>query len=942
MTNNRTGKKQADSLDTLQTRADEFAKDFAEASYEMGEAQEFIRGLCAVYGLSSRRAVSFELRIKKKGADGIEKGINRIDGLFPGLLLVEMKSAGKPLDKAYAQASGYIDLLPEEDVPRYVLVSDFQNLHLYDRQAPEAEPIRFKLADFQLHVESLGFLCGYEKIARERQEQANAEAAEKLADLHDAIKATGYTGKDLETLLIRILFCMFADDTDLFGEPHLFTTLIESTRSDGRDLSGTLDLLFAILDTANGENQRPDERPRALYPELRSFPHVNGELFKGRIAPCYFDSAARRALMDCANIDWSQISPDIFGSLFQAIMHFDDEAATGKTRKRREFGAHYTSEANILKVIEPLFLDVLREELKACKRDAKKLRAFLYTLRQLQLFDPACGCGNFLVVAYREIRLLEEEAIARIRRTKGQTAPMPECDVDQFHGIEIDPSAVQIATVALWLTDHQMNRRVTRDGKPYRRLPLVRRANIVCANALRLDWAEVLPPGKCSYVMGNPPFVGKKEQIQRQKDDMEGVFNEVTGAGVLDYVAGWYVTAARYLRDTAISVAFVSTNSITQGEQVGVLWGLLLQQGIKIRFAHRTFRWSNEGRGVAAVHCVIIGFGLIAAKSPVIYDYADINGEPRAMPAKNINPYLVDAPALTLANRKQPISNVPSMRYGSMPIDSGHLILSAIDKAQFLAESPENQAFIRRYMGGDEFLNNLDRYCIWLAGQSDGVSRYGSLMDERIDLVKQFRLGSGREATQKLAATPRLFGEIRQPQSRYLLLPKVSSENRAYMPIGFIEPEVIANGSALIVPEAGLPHFGVLQSIMHMAWMRQVCGRLESRYQYSASIVYNNFPWPTPTDSQNKAIEAKGQAVLDARAVHEGKSLAWLYNPETMPDNLQTAHTDLDAAVDAAYDYTGGKDDAARVAFLFTRYQALVQVAADKVKETEETKERKT
>ncbi|MDP2431253.1 MAG: N-6 DNA methylase [Pseudomonadota bacterium] len=939
MANKNTGKKHATTLDTLHTRADEFAKDFAEASYEMGEAQDFIRGLCAVYGLSSRRAVSFERRIKKKDADGIAKGINRIDGLFPGLLLVEMKSAGKPLDKAYEQASGYIDLLPEEDLPRYVLVSDFQNLHLYDRQAPEAEPIRFKLADFQLHVESLGFLCGYEKIARERQEQANAEAAEKLADLHDAIKATGYTGHDLETLLVRILFCLFADDTELFGEPHLFTTLIASTRSDGRDLSGTLDLLFSILDTANGENQRPDERPRALYPELRPFPYVNGELFKGRIAPCYFDSAARQALIDCANIDWSQISPDIFGSLFQAIMHFDDEAAAGKTRKRREFGAHYTSETNILKVIEPLFLAELREELKAGKRDAKKLRAFLYKLRQLQLFDPACGCGNFLVVAYREIRLLEEEAIARIRRIRGQTAPMPECDVDQFHGIEIDPSAVQIATVALWLTDHQMNQRITRDGKPYRRLPLIRRANIVNGNALRMAWADVLPPGQCSYVMGNPPFIGAKFMNDEQRADAEIVFAPVKNGGLLDYVAAWHVTAARYIQGTAIPVAFVSTNSITQGEQVGVLWPYLLNQGIHIRFAHRTFRWSNEGRGVAAVHCVIIGFGLEADKAPVIYDYGDdIAGEPRAIVAKNINPYLVDAGNAVLQRRGKPLCDIPEMGIGNKPIDGGFYLFTPEEKAEFIAAEPGSARFFRPWLGAEEFLNGIERWCLWLGDASAADLAKLPKCRERIAAVQALRLASKSAPTRKLADFPSRFHVEFMPDAEYLVVPEVSSERRRFIPIGFIQPETLSSNLLRIVPKATLYHFGILSSTLHNAWMRTVCGRLKSDYRYSIGIVYNNFPWPTPTPAQINSIETAAQAVLDARTAQPDATLAQLYNTPMTTAPLVKSHQKLDAAVDAAYGYTGVNDDAARVAFLFTRYQALVQAAADKAKETEGSK----
>ena len=530
-----------DYLDELRTRADAFAKDFAEAEYEMGEAQEFIRGLCEVYGLSSRRAVNFEERIGK----AIGKGINRIDGFFPGKLLVEMKSDGKNLEEAYTQASGYVEQIARErpaELPQYILVSDFQNLHLYDREAPDTEPLRFKLHDFRQHVEALGFLAGYEKQARAAEETANTLAAEKLADLHQAIQATGYPDSDLESLLVRLLFCLFADDTALFGEPGAFLRLIEDTRADGDDLGGKLDTLFRALDLPH------DQRKGNAYTRLSHFPYVNGELFKGRLEPCGFDPAARSALLACAAIDWASISPDIFGSLFQAVMHFGDEAARdqgGKTRKRREFGAHYTSEANILKVIGPLFLDQLKAELAACQREPKKLRAYLARLRSLHFFDPACGCGNFLVVAYRELRLLEEDALIRLRGIRGQTVPFPECNVDQFYGIEIDPSAAKIATVALWLTDHQMNRRVPGD---YTRLPLKTRANITCGNALRLDWRQACPDA--SFIMGNPPFIGHQWRTPEQMDDMTQVWGKEGRFGRLDYVTAWYRLATNYLHDT--------------------------------------------------------------------------------------------------------------------------------------------------------------------------------------------------------------------------------------------------------------------------------------------------------------------------------------------------------------------------------------------------------
>lgn len=724
---------------------------------------------------------------------------------------------------------------------------------------------------------------------------------------------------------MRILFCLFADDTGLFGEADLFTRLIADTRSDGRDLSGTLDTLFATLDTADGKTgEQENQRPQSLYPEFVPFPYVNGELFKGRLAPCSFDSRARTALVDCGNIDWSQISPDIFGSLFQAIMHFDDEDGKAKTKKRREFGAHYTSEKNILKVIGPLFLDSLKAELKKIRKDAKKLNTFLAKLRRLTFLDPACGCGNFLVVAYREIRLLEEEALQRIAMIPGQTTRLPECDVDQFNGIEIDPSAAQIATIALWLTDHQMNRRVQNGGEPYKRLPLKAKANIVCDNALRRDWQTVLSAKKCSYVMGNPPFVGRQYQNAKQKDDLALVFDGMDGTGVLDYVAAWYIKAARYIQDTKTPVAFVSTNSITQGEQVVVLWQPMLKLDIKINFAHRTFRWSNEGRGIAAVHCVIVGFGLTDSKMKGIYDYADISGEPDAINAKNINPYLVDAPFVLIGKRRTPLCPSPDMVFGNMPNDGGYLLLSQ-DEADAIMQNDSIAAkYLSEFLGADEFINNLPRYCLWLVDSTEQDRENSPELKARIAKVKAARLSSAREATKKLANAPHLFGEVRQTDQPYLLVPSVSSENRRYVPIGYFDANVIASNLVFMLPNASLYHFGILTSTIHNAWMRTVCGRLESRYRYSVGIVYNNFPWPDSSEKLQKSVSEKAQAILDVRAAYPGKSLAWLYNPESMPDDLGKAHAQLDNAVDAAYGYKGGKDDAARVAFLFERYQKII------------------
>ncbi len=922
-------------INTIRQRAAAFAKEFAKADYEMGEAQNFIRGLCNVFGLDYRRAVRFEERVKKLGG---KKG--RIDGFFPGKLLVEMKSAGEDMEKAYVQATEYFPGLKDEELPVYVLVCDFANLHLYNIVTKDP-PFKVKLADFPQHIEAFLFMAEYQAVAIREEIKANELAAEKMAGLHDAIKATGYAGKDLETYLVRLLFCLFADDTALFERKGVFLDyLVNHTKVDGSDLHGALSGLFDTL------NRPRDKRPKNIPEHLDRFPYVNGALFQDSLAQCYFDEAVRTTLVECAHLDWSQISPAIFGSLFQSIMHFDDEAATGKPKKRREFGAHYTSETNILKAIKPLFLDGLHDELKTLRRNKTKLTAFHQRLSTLNFFDPACGCGNFLVIAYRELRLLELDVIEALWG-KDLTAQMDVdtlilCNVNQFHGIEIDPSAAQIAKVALWLTDHQMNLEVQRFGNYYKRLPLDKQGNIVCGNALQLDWAKVLPPEQCSYLMGNPPFVGYSYQSKEQKADLERVFKGLKGTGVLDYVCAWYVKAAEYIQaNPKVPVAFVSTNSICQGEQVTLLWGYLLAKGIRTQFAHRTFRWSNEGRGVAAVHCVIVGFGLQEPKQRMIYDYGDnIAGEPTGTVASNINPYLVDAPTVLIDKRRKPIcQGVPEMVKGSQPTDGGHLLLTSEEADSIRQQDVIAAKYIRPFLGSDEFINNLPRFCLWLKDSTAHDRKASSEIQRRMQAVKAMRLASPKIPTQKLADMPYLFGETRQTDQPYLLIPSVSSEQRSFVPIGYLSSDTIASNLVFMLPNANLYHFGILCSSFHNAWMRTVCGRLKSDYRYSNTIVYNNFPWPfalTPTLSQRErglidAIEKAAQSILDARKAEEQRcaehgqacSLATLYAPGNLPADLLKAHQALDKAVDAAYAYKGGKDDAARVAFLFGLYQQL-------------------
>ena len=920
-------------------RAYLFMKDYANANYEMGQAQDFIRELCEVFGFSHKRLVSFEQRVKKLGGTR-----GRIDGFYPGKLLIEMKSLGQDLDAAYIQATEYLHGLKDEELPDYILVSDFAHMRLYKRDGRSDPICSHSLQDFDKHIDAYLFLAGFETEAQAEQIAVNESAARKIADLHDAMRAGGYTGNDLERYMVRLLFCLFADDTGIFEVDGMFSRYIrQHTHADGSDLDGKLQNLF---DTLNRE-----KRPKSLPNELQNFPYINGSVFDGQLERCYFDGEARTRLLSCAeDFDWSQISPAIFGSLFQAVIHHDGEVLKAKSTKRRELGAHYTSETNILRVIKPLFLDALAFELRAAKRSKKALEDFLRKLRQLMFFEPACGCGNFLVIAYREIRRLELEAaeallaIAQKSRVVTDTLDAKQfgqiqCDVHQFHGIEIEASAAHIATVALWLTDHQENQRASKAlGGNFTRLPLKNKGNIVCANALTKDWASVLVPEMCDYVIGNPPFIGAKFMGDEQRADVARVFGSIHNAGLLDFVAAWYVKAAHYVKaNPAVRVAFVSTNSITQGEQVGVLWSWMLAQGMQIQFAHRTFQWSNDAKGVAAVHCVIIGFGAASLPGKTIYQYDDIRGEPLALPVANINPYLIDGPDVIAAARMKPVSRVPVIANGSIPADGGHLILTLQEKDELLSAEPTAAAWIRPYLGAEGFIHNDVRYCLWLANCPPKSLRAMPLVMARVRAVQAMRMKSTKVATQKKAGTPTLFTEDRQPRTGgYLAIPRTSSENRRYIPLGYLPAEVIAANDLQIVPDATLFHFGVLSSLMHRAWIDVTAGRLKSDIRYSVKLTYNTFPWPgykskealAQAECAQAAIKIAAQAVLDARAKDKSQSLADLYDPLTMPPELLKAHQKLDKAVDAAYGYKGPADDAARVAFLFRLYQQLTGATA--------------
>lgn len=922
------------SLNEIRERARAFAREWAGETSERAEAQSFWNEFFNVFGVNRRRVAVFEQKAAR--FSGSQHG--RIDVFWPGVMLAEHKSEGRDLDAAFEQATDYFAGLKDAELPRFVLVSDFQRFRLHDLETGERTD--FPLAELHKQIGRFGFISGYQSRSYKEEDPVNVQAAERMGKLHDALKAAGYDGHALELLLVRLLFCLFADDTGIFPRQSFHEIIAQRTSEDGADLGLWVGRIFQVLNTP------PEKRQTTLDEQLAELPYVNGKLFEEVLPLADFNAQMRGLLLDASLLDWSRISPAIFGAMFQSVMD---------AKARRNLGAHYTSEKNILKLIGPLFLDELKAELDKAGHDEKKLAQLHRRLATLTFLDPACGCGNFLVIAYRELRALELEILKRQFATQQSVLAHVQdhvlVDVDQFYGIEIEEFPAQIAQVAMWLMDHQMNLRVSEQfGENVVRLPLKKSATIVHGNALRMDWNDVVPAEKLHYILGNPPFVGSKLMSAAQREDLLAVASGLKGAGVLDFVSAWYLKAAQYMRDLPIRAAFVSTNSITQGEQVGILWGELLRRGLRIFFAHRTFRWNNEARGVAAVHCVIIGFAAGEVTPRQLFDYEDIAGEPHRLLADNINPYLVDAEDVLLPNRSRPICDVPPLKFGNQPIDGGYLILSPEDRRELIDACPTAENWIRPFIGASEYINGEERYCLWLEDVSPSQIKQCPIVMRRIEGVRRFRLESKREATRELAATPTRFAFVSHETQRYVIVPSVSSERRSFIPIGFMDPTVIASNLCLIVPGATLFHFGILTSTMHMAWVRAVCGRLESRYRYSAGIVYNNFPWPElgDDDKHRDAIEAAAQGVLDARAQFPEATLADLYDPLTMPPALVKAHAALDKAVDAAYiaaEKAAGRKppklstDAERVAFLFQRYQALTSLLpAAKPKKPRKTK----
>ena len=910
--------------------AKKFAEDWKGKGYEKGHSQTFwLTLLQKVYGVAEPdKFITFEDQIMLDHT-------SFIDGSIPAThVLIEQKGIGKDLRKPIKQSDGsrltpfqqakrYAAELPYSQRPRWIVTCNFAEFNVYDMERPTGEPEIIFLKDLEKEYYRLQFLVNTEDQHIKREMEVSLQAGELVGTLYDALlnqykdPNAPETLKSLNALCVRLVFCLYAEDAGIFGRRDMFHDYLKDVPVAG--MRKALVELFRVLD------QRPEERDRYLAdddPLLAAFPYVNGGLFADEtieIPP--FTEELKEIVLSKASedFDWSVISPTIFGAVFESTLN---------PVTRHSGGMHYTSIENIHKVIDPLFLDELKAELEKIKEIAvektriAKLKAYQSKLAGLTFLDPACGSGNFLTESYISLRRLENDALRcqTDQIAMGDYANPIQVSIHQFYGIEINDFAATVAKTALWIAESQMLKE-TEDIIAHQIdfLPLKSYANITEGNALRLDWEIIAPKRKLNYIMGNPPFVGNNNQSDEQRADMQLILG---GSGkTVDYVAGWYFKAAEYIQDTEIRVAFVSTNSITQGEQVAAIWKPLYSKyQIHIDYAHRTFRWDSEANLPAHVHCVIISFSVAPRKGEKIVFTTE-----RAQKVENINAYLMDAPDILIESRKHPLCNVPEIRKGNQPTDGGHLIIEATELDEFLIREPLARPYIKKLIGSKEYINRKPRYCLWLVDAPPSELRKMPLVMDRIRQVREMRLQSPDAGTRRLADTPTVFRETNNPKS-FIVVPSVSSERRKYVPIGFMDGDTIATNLVLIIPDAPLYLFGVLTSNVHMAWMRAVCGRLKSDYRYSKDIVYNNFPWPTPTEQQTAKIEQTAQAILDARALYPDSSLADLYDEVTMPPELRTAHQRNDKAVMQAYGFWGKLNtESACVAELMKMYQKLTE-----------------
>ena len=912
------------SWNEIRLRASNFVNEWQETAAkarEEADAHDFQTDFLNIFGVTRRQVATFEHRVQigaETDKTGEQTGGRRgyIDLFWKGRFMIEMKSPGKDRKEAYLQAKKYAENLQPKDLPQGILICDFLTFDYYDLEN-DAECLSFPLADLSKHVELFSYLAGYKDVKFEAVDPVDIEAAERMGELHDALKDSGYAGHELEMYLVRLLFCLFADHSGIFNEKYVFQKFIlNHTNEDGTDLATHIDQIFTMLNTPE------DKRLTTQKERFKNFTYVNGMLFEERLPTADFDSKMRKTLLKCCSLDWSQIKPEIFGAMFQSVKDKD---------KRRALGEHYTSEANILKVIRPLFLDELWEEFekirkqKSAKRNHELLK-FQARLQRLNFLDPACGCGNFLVVSYRELRLLEIEVLSEYLHTQKilELEYMFRVNVDQFFGIEIEEFPARIAQTALWLMDHLMNMKASaKFGKYIVRIPLTASPTIVIANALRtngeeLNWETIVPKNELSYILGNPPFVGTKYLSDEQRKDMDAIFAGEIKRDKLDYVTCWYKKAVEFMKNSKIKSAFVSTNSICQGAHISIFWNLLIKKySARINFAYKTFIWNNEAKGKAAVHCVIIGFSVFNDGSKCTL-YSDTN----SIECNEISPYLTTSSNIIIEKQLRPLCDVPEIVRGSQATDNGYYMFTEEEYIDFIKKEPKAKPYIKRFMMGFEFLNNVKRYCLWLVNCPPDELRKMPHVMERVNAVRDYRLSSQNSDTKAKAETPTLFDQLRPPAKKYLALAKVSSQRRKYVPFGFLTDDVIPGDKLFTIPNGTLYMFGILMSNMHNAWIREVAGRLKSDYSYSTLIVYNAFPWPNPTEKQKTDIEKQAQAVLDVRNKFPKSSLADLYDPSVMPAELVKAHQKLDKAVENAYGLKFDTDDQ-RIAFLFEQYQKL-------------------
>ena len=914
-------------------KAKEFAEFWKDKGYEKGQSQIFWTTLLTnVFGVENiSEFIEFEDQVH------IDKTTGFIDGYIPSTkVLIEQKSIEKDLRKPIKQSDGsllnpfqqakkYIAELPVSKHPKWVITCNFKSFLVYDMNNPNSEPEEILLKNLPKEYYRLSFLVDEKSEHLKKEEELSFKAGELVGKLYDAFSkqykdiTNEQSQKDLNELCVRLVFCLYAEDAGLFGRKNVFHDYL-SKYEDLSLMRKALIELFKILDT------KLEDRDPYLEDELNQFPYVNGGLFSNENIeiPLFTDEIKNTLLAKASDdFDWSEISPTIFGAVFESTLN---------PETRRSGGMHYTSIENIHKVIDPLFLNELREKLndalayKNEKTRNEKLIEFQNYIASLNFLDPACGSGNFLTETYLSLRRLENEMLSAM--SKGMMmldiADTIKVSIQQFYGIEINDFAVKVAKTALWIAEAQMWTETKKIISSFTNisdfLPLETYDNIVEENSLRIDWNEIISNTKCNYIMGNPPFVGARLMSPVQKEDVAEIFKDIKNYGNIDYVGCWYIKAADYMKNTNIETALVSTNSICQGEQATILWKGMLNNGVNINFAYRTFRWDSEASLKAHVHCIILGFSYKVRDKKAIYDNGKFNE------AKNINAYLVDAPNILIDSRSNPICNVSKADFGSMPNDNG--FLSDYSKEQVLeinTKYPESENMFKLFIGATEFLHKKERYCLWLKGISPTLIKKVPPVYEAVEKVKELRNNSNREATRKLADIPMLFGEIRQPDGDYLVIPCHSSEKRRYIPVGYVNKNVICSNANILVPNANLYSFGILMSNVHNSWMRIVSGRIKSDYRYSVKIVYNNFPWPNPTKEQKEKIEKTAQAILDARELYPDSSLADLYDELTMPVELRKAHQANDVAVMEAYGFNWKTmTESMCVAELMKMYQKLV------------------